>query len=297
MKICITGGSGFVGSKLSEFFVNSGYDVLILDLLPPRKNITGTSFIKIDLLKELVPNEVLECDAIVHLAGVNIFGRWTEGYKKLILESRTKTARALIETVKKSSKKPKVFVSASAVGYYGDGGECDLGESSPSGKDFLAYVCREWEAVAKTAEQAGMRFVSIRTGIVIGSQGGMLAKLIPIFKWFLGGPIGSGEQWFSWIHMDDLLNVYKIAINDDRLSGPINAVSPSPVKNKNFAKALGRALHRPSFIPVPKFALKLFLGELATAVIVSQKIIPKKLLEIKFSYLYPEISEAIRKSV
>ncbi len=297
MKITITGGSGFIGSKLSELFLSLGHEVLVLDIVPPNKNLERIDFIKVNLLKESVPQGALECDAIVHLAGVNIFSRWTENYKKLILESRTKTASALIRAVKNSHHKPKVFVSASAVGYYGEGGEKELDESSGSGNDFLAFVCKQWEETAKAAEDAGMRWVSLRTGIVIGKGGGVLSKLIPVFKMFLGGPIGSGKQWFSWVHLDDIINIYKTAVFDERLTGPINAVSPYPVYNRDFAKAVGKALHRPALIPAPKFALKIVLGELANAVLVSQRVIPKKLSEINFTYSYPKIKEALEESI
>ena len=297
MKICITGGSGFIGSKLSELFVNSGHEVLVLDLRPPRKKATNLSFVEVDLIREPVPEEVFSCDAIVHLAGASIFGRWTQKYKKLILDSRVKTASALINAVKKAGRRPKVFVSASAVGYYGDGGENELDEASPAGSDFLASVCKQWEETAKSSESKAMRWVTVRTGIVMGPGGGIVAKLAPVFKWFLGGPIGSGKQWFSWIYIDDLLNVYKTAVLDDSWSGPVNAVSPHPVRNEDFVKALGKALHRPAFIPVPQFVLKLGLGELADAVTMSQKVVPKKLMDMNFSFVYPKIENAVQASV
>ncbi|MDX1535524.1 MAG: TIGR01777 family oxidoreductase [Candidatus Spechtbacterales bacterium] len=294
MKITITGGSGFIGLKLSKLFTDLGHEVLILDIRPPRKEIKGVKFVEANLLKEPVPPEAIECDAIVHLAGVNIFGRWTEDYKKLILESRTKTAKTLIDAIKASEHTPEVFVSASAIGYYGDGGEEKLDESAPSGNDFLANVCKRWEAVAQTSEDAGMRWVSVRTGIVLGPGGGMLGKLVPIFKMFLGGPLASGNQWFSWIHIEDLLNVYKKAVLDSNLSGPVNAVAPNPVRNKEFAKALGSAVNRPAIIPVPKFALKIVLGELANEITMSQRVIPKKIQETDFNYKYPDINSALK---
>ena len=297
MKICITGGSGFVGSQLAKSFVDAGHTVLILDLRSPRDEIAGVDFRKSNLVDDIPKEDFLSCDAIIHLAGVNIFGRWTEEYKKLILDSRINTARALIATVKESGRGPKVFVSASAVGYYGDGGEAELAESAPNGSDFLATVCRKWEEVARTSETAGMRWVSVRTGIVLGKGGGMLAKLLPIFKWGLGGPMGSGKQWFSWIYMDDLLNVYKTVTLDDTFSGPVNAVSPNPVRNKELAKAIGNTLKRPAFLPVPGFLLKLVMGELGSVVVMSQKVIPQKLTDNKFSFICPTIEKALEKSM
>jgi uncharacterized protein (TIGR01777 family) len=207
-----------------------------------------------------------------------------------------KTARALIDAVKKAGRGPRVFVSASAVGYYGEGGEATLTESSPAGTDFLARVCREWELVAKRSEQVGMRWVSVRTGIVLGPGGGMLSKLIPVFKWGVGGALGSGKQWFSWIHIEDLLSVYVAAVTDVRLSGPVNAVAPHPVRNTEFTRVLAEVLHRPAFFHVPGFALRMVLGELANAVLMSQRVVPKRLSEIDFSFRYPTIKQALRGS-
>ena len=161
----------------------------------------------------------------------------------------------------------------------------------------LFRSCREWEEVARTSEAAGMRWVSIRTGIVLGKGGGMLAKLLPIFKWGLGGPMGSGKQWFSWIYMEDLLNVYKTVTLDDTFSGPVNAVSPNPVRNKELAKAIGNTIKRPALFPVPRFLLKLIMGELGGVVVVSQKVIPQKLLDRHFSFICPKIEKALEKSI
>ncbi len=297
MKIAITGGAGFVGSALTKKFLNSGHEILILDRIAPKEIPSGVVFRKTDLVNDIPLKEYLECDAVVHLAGANIFGRWTPEYKKLILSSRIDTARALIKTVKISGRGPKVFISASAVGYYGDGGEHELDESAPNGTDFLAGVCRKWEAILAEASEAGMRSVSVRTGIVLGPGGGMLAKLIPIFRFGLGGRMGHGKQWFSWIHIDDLLNVYETVTVDSRFSGPVNASSPQPVRNHILAKALGRVLHRPALLPVPKFILRLVLGELGDIVLMSQKVIPKKLLTAGFHFTYIDIDEALRKSI
>jgi uncharacterized protein (TIGR01777 family) len=297
MKIAITGGAGFVGSALAAAFVEKGHEVLILDRNAPRKELPGRTFLRTDLISDFPTEAYLACDAVVHLAGVNIFGRWTPEYKKQILSSRIDTARTLIDAVEKSGRGPKIFISASAVGYYGEGGEAELTEASPRGNDFLATVCAAWEDAAHRAEQAGMRAVSVRTGIVLGPGGGMLAKLIPVFRGGLGGPMGSGRQWFSWIYIKDLIAVYVRAVLDDAFSGPVNAVAPHPVRNKELARALGKALHRPSFIPVPAFALRLVLGELASVVVMSQRVIPEKLLASGFVFLEPAIDGALTASV
>lgn len=297
MKICITGGAGFIGSKLSELAIQSGHTVLIIDRIPPKQLMSGVDSVQTDLVTEPVPAEVLDCDAIIHLAGANIFGRWTPEYKKLILDSRTQTAAALIEAVRQAGRGPKVFVSASAVGYYGDSGENILTEASPAGTDFLAQVCAEWEAVAQTAEGAGMRWVSVRTGLVMGPGGGMLSQLVPLFKLGLGGRLGSGNQWFSWVHLDDLLNIYLAAVTDDRLNGPVNAVAPVPVRNKDFTKALGRAFHMPAVLWIPGIVLRAILGEFASAILASQRALPEKLQSIGFVFQYTTIDQALQQSI
>lgn len=293
MKIAITGGSGFIGSRLTKKFCEAGSEVLVLDQNAPKKSIPGAIFLKTDLINDFPLEAYLSCDAVVHLAGANIFGRWNKAYKDRIATSRIDTARALIDRVKIAGRGPKVFVSASAIGYYGDGGERELPETAPPGDGFLSSVCHDWEAAAESAEEAGMRWVSVRTGIVLGSGGGMLAKLIPVFKWGLGGPMGTGQQWFSWIAMEDLLSVYAAVVADAGFAGPVNAVSPEPVRNEDLVRALGRALRRPTVFRVPGFALRLILGELGTVVLMSQKVAPKILQERNFRFQCPDINQAI----
>ena len=297
MKICITGGSGFIGYKLALLLAKDGHSVLILDLHPPYQTIPGIKFIKSNLIDDIPLDEYLSCDTVIHLAGSNIFSRWTDKYKQLILNSRVKTAKALIMATKGAAKGPKSFISSSAVGYYGDAGSIELTELSPAGNDFLANVCRQWEEVAKSSEEVGMRWASIRTGIVIGAGGGILQKLVPIFRYGLGGSLGSGEQWVSWIFIDDLLNIYKqIALNEN-ISGSINATSPNPIQNKDFTANIAKILHKPKIIPIPSFILKLILGELSDVILMSQKVIPQKLIDSQFIYSCPTIEEALIKSI
>lgn len=293
MKIAITGGSGFIGSRLAKKFCEAGSEVLVLDQTAPKKSIPGARFLKTDLINDFPLEAYLSCDAVVHLAGVNIFGRWNKAYKDRIATSRIDTARALIDRVKIAGRGPKVFVSASAIGYYGDGGERELPETAPCGEGFLSTVCQKWEAAAESAQEAGMRWVSVRTGIVLGPGGGMLAKLIPVFKWGLGGKMGAGRQWFSWIAMEDLLDVYVAVVADPGFAGPVNAVSPEPVRNEDLVRALGRALHRPTAFRIPGFALRLVLGELGAVVLMSQKVTPKILQERNFRFQCPGIDQAI----
>jgi uncharacterized protein (TIGR01777 family) len=297
IKICITGGSGFIGMQLAKYFTKAGHSVLILDLHPPRENFSGVTFIQSNLVTDIPVDAFLSCDAVIHLAGVSIFGRWTPAYKKLILESRVRTAQALIDVVKRANKGPRVFVSASAIGYYGDGGEESLTEASPNGKDFLATVCGEWEAAAQTSETVGMRWVSVRTGIVLGPGGGMLSKLIPVFRAGLGGPLGNGNQWFSWIYIDDLIAIYSTAVFDESLKGPINATTPNPVRNNELTATIAGVLNRPAFFRVPGFILRFFLGELGSTLLMSQKVLPQKLLERGFSFSAGDSAVAIQKSL
>jgi len=297
MKICITGGSGFIGYKLAQLFAKDGHSVLILDLHPPYQNIPGIKFIKSNLIDDIPLDEYLSCDTVIHLAGINIFSKWTNKNKQLILNSRVKTAKALIMATKGAAKGPKSFISSSAVGYYGDAGDIELTELSPAGNDFLATICKQWEEVAKSSEEVGMRWTSIRTGIVIGAGGGILQKLLPIFRYGLGGPFGSGEQWMSWIYIDDILNIYKTVVLNENISGPINATSPNPIRNKDFTKSIAMILHKPAVIHVPSFILKLILGELSDVILMSQKVIPQKLIDSQFTYICPTIEEALIKSI
>ena len=297
MHILVTGGSGFIGSRLTEGLIKEGHAVTVLDVVPPRQSIPGVSFVKADLMRDPVPSVCGEVDGIIHLAGVSIFKRWTPSYKQLIIDSRVKTAGALFEFMKNAPKRPSVFVSASAVGFYGDRGEEALTEASVAGKDFLASVCQAWEDAAKQFQSLGIRTVSVRTAIVLGPGGGMMSQVIPLFRYGIGGRMGSGKQWFSWIHVDDLVRVYTRAVTDGALSGPVNASSPGAVRNKDFARALGRALHRPAIVPAPSFALRVVLGEFASAVLSSARVVPQTLQQKDFTFLYPDIDSALGKSV
>ncbi len=292
MKICLTGGSGFIGKQLSRSLVMAGDEVFVIGKSQQKIN-SRINFVKADLLKDDLSEILIHCDAIIHLAGVNIFKRWTKEFKKLILASRVQTANNIFEQVKKLPKKPKVFVSASAVGYYGDRGEDILTEEEPPGNDFLAKVCFEWEKAAKRFEKLGIRSVSIRTAPVLGKGGGILSKIIPIFKLGLGGNLGNGKQWFPWIHMEDLVSIYIQAVKDERFSGPINAVSPGIVRYQDFARALAKVLKRPYWFHLPPFFLKLIFGELGEALLASQRVVPQRLQDLGFEFKFPEIDKAL----
>lgn len=300
MNIAITGGSGFIGAALTRKLLDAGHQVTIYDRVAPRFLHEHLQFIAANLVTDPAPLSIAHHDAIVHLAGVSIYERWTNAYKQQIMDSRTKSTASIVDacrtSLQESGTKPAVFVCASAVGYYGGQGDRVLDESASApitGTDFLSDVCVAWESTAQQIEELGIRRVSVRTAIVLGPGGGMMAKLLPLFTWGLGGRLGTGNQWFSWIHIDDLVEIYYTAITNAQLSGAVNATAPEPVTNRVFTKSLGQALHRPAFWIIPAFALRIMLGEFAKAVLASTRAVPTKLQAIGFVFKYKTIDEAV----
>lgn len=304
MNIAITGGSGFIGTALSQKLLDAGHQVTVYDRSAPRFSHERMIYVSANLVTDPAPISIAHHDAIVHLAGVSIYERWTTEYKQQIMDSRTKSTASIIDACRASMNvssndsghKPSVFVCASAVGFYGDQGNRILDESAGApnaGTDFLSDVCVAWEDSAQKIEDLGIRRVSVRTAIVLGPGGGMMSRLLPIFKWGLGGRLGNGNQWFSWIHIDDLISIYYEAITNAQLSGLVNATAPEPVTNRVITKSLGRALHRPAFWIIPAFALRIILGEFAKAVLASTRAVPTKLQAIGFSFRYITIDEAM----
>lgn len=296
MKFFITGGTGFVGSYLSEQLRRQGHDVTILTRRPRPDTDAGVTFVQGDP-KEPGPwmERVPEHDVIINLAGASIFVRWTEEHKKEIRDSRVYTTRRLVEALAAApAKKTALLLSTSAIGFYGDRGDEELTEESPAGQDFLAGLAQEWEAEALQAEALGVRVVITRFGIVLGRGGGILGNLVPLFKGFVGGPVGSGKQWLSWIDQSDQLRAFLFALEHPELRGPVNFTAPNPVTNAEFARALGKVLNRPSLVPAPAFMVKLVLGEFAEVVLGGQKVLPRKLLEAGFTFEYPTIDAALR---
>lgn len=234
---------------------------------------------------------------IINLAGSSIFGRWTEKYKQEIRDSRINITRNLVAAMTCGSTCGQTLLNASAIGYYGFSGEQDITEESPPGQNFLALVCQAWEKEALEAEKKGCRVVLMRFGLVLGKSGGVLDKLIPVSKRCLGGPLGSGRQWFSWIHVDDLIEAIIFLIRNPDLRGPINLCSPFPVRQKEFARSLGHALNRPSFFRAPEIILRLILGELATVLVNGQKVYPARLVDAGFNFQYPRIDEALNQII
>jgi hypothetical protein len=294
MKIVVTGASGFVGSCLTRHLFDLGHQVTgVARRAPtPGTDTASCSFLPADTTR---PGdwqaEVAEADAVINLAGRSIFGRWTDTIKQEIRDSRILTTRRIVESL--PSGKPVVLVSASGVGFYGDRGEDPITEDSPAGEDFLARLSIDWEAEARRGAESGARVVLTRLGVVLGPHGGALAQMLPAFKAFVGGPIGSGRQWFPWIHLEDLARAVAFILDRPDLSGPVNLCAPNPVPNRELARALGSSLGRPSALPAPAFMLRLVLGEFAGVLLGSQRALPQKLTASGFHFKYPEIHAAV----
>lgn len=298
-KIIITGATGLIGRKLSQKLTEAGHQIIVFSRnASSAKNILKKDYTYIDWdyrKSDKWIESISTADVIVHLAGINLFAkRWNKKFKEEILASRKETTKALVDAVKLSQAKPEVFVSASAVGYYGDCGDKLLDENSPAGNDFLAEVCKVWEAEAAEVEQAGVRRVSVRTGIVLSKEDGALKRMLLPFKLFVGGPLGNGKQWFPWIHIDDIVGIYFHAIENQNLNGAVNAASPNICTMKEFAKTLGKVLHRPSLFPVPELALKIAIGEAGKVVLMSQRVKVNKLLESGYKFKFENLEEALR---
>jgi uncharacterized protein (TIGR01777 family) len=298
MNILITGATGFVGRRLCEMLHQAGHTVRALS----RDSVAAKQ--RVPLLKEVFPWNPLQelpplqafegCDAIINLAGESIAGRWTAPKKQLIRDSRVLGTKNLVNALAQLSSRPKVLISASAIGYYGDRGEETLTEDAAPGSDFLAQVCRDWENEALKAESLGMRVVRLRIGLVLGRGGGTLQALLPLFRVGLGGPLGSGRQWWSWIHRDDLCRLIVQILANENVSGPVNATAPQPVRQKEFAQVLGRVLRRPAFLPTPAFALKIALGEFADGILASQRALPRRAQEMGYRFQFEELEGALR---
>ena len=264
----------------------------------PEKGPAGISYLQGDPTQKGPWQEAMkDHDAIINLAGASIFSKWTDEHKKAIRESRVSTTQNIVEGILSHPEKKITLFSTSAVGYYGFCGDEELREESPPGSDFLARIAVEWEGEAIKAREKGTRVVITRFGIVLGEKGGALSQMIPLFKKYIGGPIGSGKQWFSWIHLRDLAEAFIFLIKHPEISGPVNVCSPTSVRNRDLAKSLGKGLHRPSFFPAPGFMVKLVLGEFGSVILEGQRVIPRKLLESGFVFQYPDIEKALQSIV
>jgi uncharacterized protein (TIGR01777 family) len=283
MKVLVTGASGFIGYRLTRRLQSVGHTVLPVSRRP------GASY---DWSDKSLEKGVRDADAVIHLAGENLFAkRWSAQQKQKIRSSRSEATKKLATLV--AARKPSCFISASAVGYYGPSATVRFQEGSPSGNDFLASVCLDWETATSPASDAGVRTAIVRTGVVLGKEGGALAKMLPPFRFGLGGPLGDGKQWVSWIHIDDLTLLYLFLLENSQTKGPYNGTAPKPVSMKEFAKSLGRALHRPAFFPVPAPILRLALGEVADILLTGQEVEPRRTREAGFQFQYNDIDSAL----
>ncbi|GCA77465.1 epimerase family protein [Microcystis aeruginosa NIES-2520] len=312
MKIAITGATGFVGSRLVVKLYDRGDDILILTRNPDkaRRIYPKSIYPKIEIIPYIATEsgdwqkEICGCDAVINLAGEPISERWTGEAKRAIVASREIGTEKIVEAISRSERvataladqKPKVLINSSAIGYYGTSETASFDENSPPGDDFLADVCKKWETAAQKVKDYGTRLVILRTGIVLGN-GGALGKMIPPFKLFAGGPIGSGRQWFSWIHRDDLINLIIYCLDRQGISGTFNATAPNPVRMKEFCQILGEVMNRPSWLPVPDFALEILLGEGAKIVLEGQEVLPKATQALGFDYRYPNLEAALQEIV
>lgn len=288
----VTGGTGFVGKVLCISLSSANVLTRRPEHAPPA--LSHVACFRWDPAGGPPPPEALDgCDTVLHLAGEPVAeGRWTAAKKERIRDSRVVGTRHLVDGLRAMESPPDVLVSASAVGYYGDRNEDELTEQSLAQGGFLADVCLEWEHEALKAEECGMRVVTIRIGLVLG-RGGALGRMLPLFKLGLGGRLGSGNQWVPWIHVQDLVKLFVFAAENDALRGPVNGVSPNPVRNRAFTKALGSAVNRPTLFPAPAFALRLGLGGFAEVLLASQRVEPKAALDAGFEFEYPTISSAL----
>ncbi|MBM3298538.1 MAG: TIGR01777 family oxidoreductase [Deltaproteobacteria bacterium] len=294
MKVFMTGANGFVGTNLSRTLTSEGIQVTALirneskkGNLPAEVSIAVGDPTRPGKWQEAVQDH----DVIINLAGATMFRRWTRAYKRLIRESRILTTRNLVDAL--GSHGSATLLSTSGVGYYGFTGDEVLDETSAAGSDFLATLAQDWEAEAFAAREKGARVVATRFGVVLGSDGGALAQMVLPFRFFIGGPLGNGNQWFSWIHVQDLCRAALFVASNTGIEGPVNFTAPDPVRNRDLAKAIGQVLHRPAIMPAPAFMINALLGEFGSVILKGQRVVPKKLLEAGFSFEHPDITAAL----
>jgi uncharacterized protein (TIGR01777 family) len=293
MKVAITGATGLIGTRLVAALRERGDTVLALSRDPDRaRERLEVEAAGPDPVSGAAPVEALSgTDAVVNLAGESLVQRWSTEVKERIRASRADRTRRLVAALEDAEPRPRVLVSASAAGYYGDRGADELDESEPPGEDFLASVCVDWE---RAADAAHVRVVKIRTGVVLDRAGGALQKMLPPFRAGVGGSVAGGRQYVPWIALEDVVGMYVAALSNDRWAGPVNACAPEAVTNADFSRALGRALKRPAVLPIPGFALRLLYGEMASVVTASQRMVPKRALELGYEFRHTDLDEALR---
>lgn len=295
MKIVVTGGTGFVGKNLIKYLQQKGHDITILtrnpQVYPHSERLTYIEWLQ----PHSHPEEKLEnIDVLINLAGESINSRWTRKRKEQIVSSRVQATNACYELIKKLKRKPKVFISASAIGYYGTSLQETFSEDDLNGDDFLAKTTTTWEHTANQVKEQGVRTVIARFGVILGKDEGALPRMLLPYKLFIGGTIGNGNQWISWVHIDDVIRALEFAINHNEIHGPINITAPTPKTMKGFGKEIGSVINKPHWLPLPAFILKIMLGEMAVMIAEGQRVIPRKLLDEGFRFYYDDLSEALR---
>ena len=303
MRVFVTGGTGLVGSRLIDHLCARGDQPVVLSRRPDvarQRWPEGCEIVGGDPTQAGDWQKTIgACDAVVHLAGENLFGRrWSAGFKERLRSSRvqgtTNVARALSEQPRRADGSPRVLVSGSAIGYYGPRGDEVLDETALPGSDFLAQLCVDWENAAQPAADAGVRVIRLRTGIVFDGTGGALQLMLLPFRLFMGGPVGSGRQYMSWIHNEDMSGLIQFALDNAAASGPMNATAPQPVTNREFGHVVGRVLRRPSFMPTPAFALRVVVGGAAYVMTTGQRVVPRRALDWGYTFRFPELEPALR---
>lgn len=296
MRVLITGATGFIGKRLCQILLDEGHEMVVLSRHPEgARMMSGVTAFAWNPEAELPPEEAWEgVEAVIHLAGEPVAAsRWTDEQKRRICDSRVKGTGNLVDGMKKLSVGPKVLVCGSAVGFYGNRGDQQLDEQSEAGRGFLSEVCVEWEREAEKARSLGTRVALVRIGVVLDEGGGALDKMLLPFKLGLGGRLGDGRQWFPWIHLDDIVGIFRHALLNEQVIGPINGVAPGIVTNAEFTKELAEALHRPTFLPVPEFALKLLMGEMAEVVLNSMRALPTGALATGYKFKHANLRPAL----
>ncbi len=301
MSVLITGATGFVGRRLCAVLAGAGHELVALSRDPEAAKSKVPQLAAAhawDPLAAPAPKAAFAgVDAVVHLAGESVASRWTRKKMQSIRDTRELGTRHLVDSIAAADSRPQVLVSASAIGFYGDRSDEELTEESGPGNDFLSEVCQAWEQEAKRVDDLGVRLVTLRIGVVIGAGGGALEAMLPPFKMGVGGPMGSGRQWWSWVHRDDLVAMIQRALSDSSLEGVYNATAPEPISQKEFGKVLGKVLRRPAFLPTPAFALRLALGGFSSELLSSKRVLPAKLQEAGFEFRYAELEAALREAL
>jgi uncharacterized protein (TIGR01777 family) len=297
MRVFITGATGFIGRALVSALPRENHQGIVWVRSPERaRNLfaADTEILAASAGAHILREALSRCDAVVNLAGESILGgRWTQARRRSLIQSRVQLTEQFVQAIRDASPRPGILISGSAVGYYGDRGSELLDESSAAGAGFLAQLCQDWEAAARAAETLGLRVMTLRTGVVLGREGGALEKMLPPFRFGLGGPVGAGRQYMPWIHLHDLVQLIVTALADSRYKGAINAVAPEAATNRELTRTLGRALHRPAVLPVPALALRLLFGEAASVLLDSQRVEPRRLRELGFPFSFATLDKSL----